>query len=212
LILGLHHSETELIEQPDLRLRGGAHGYMLDDTPRYANPVERRGSSLRRDNLIRMLALIALSALVYYFSFSQGRDSVEPRLRLMEEALMAKERVIEKMAAEIKHLKNEQESSSARPGTGELEFGAEDETPNSINIRLHASRILFNENLVITCLDIDRTESKARIQINLVREEKLLTQTISLGQGLRFDLGNTMYILILERLQASHVTVQLVRV
>ena len=83
---------------------------------------ERWGVFLRRDNLVRMLALILLSALVYYFSYSQGRDSVKPQLRLMEDALAAKERIIEKMAAEIKHLKDE--LNPVKTGTKPTESGS----------------------------------------------------------------------------------------
>ena len=160
------------------------------------------------DKIIRIVALIGLCALVYYFSFEQGRSSQDDRSEHQREVLKAKDRVIQSLALEIKQLKDrlvELEQS------GCPEAGAEAEAPGEgrVTIRLNASRIMFDGALVLTCLDIDRTRRMARLQVNLVREDRLVTEGVGLGKSLKFSLQNKAYTLILEQLHSSFVLVKL---
>lgn len=164
---------------------------------------------MRRDNLIRLIALIVLSALVYFFSFDQGRDSVQPRIERLQTALRAKERTIEQMAVEIDRLKKELEAAAvdqaADDGPAEPLDGKD-----RVSVRLNASRVLFDGRVVLTCLGIDREGRQARLQVNLVGPDKLVTQTVGLGQTLRLEVGGQELIIILEQIHSTFVSVKLI--
>ncbi|MDY6851219.1 MAG: hypothetical protein SV487_03965 [Thermodesulfobacteriota bacterium] len=169
---------------------------------------------MRGQNIVRIIALIGLCALVYYFSFDQGRRDIKSHVQVLESRLEAKERTIQGLAAEVGRLKKEIQRQKKPASAGpEPEAGRpEAKEDGRINIRLHSSEILFEQNLVLTCLGIDRSQNQAELQVNLIREDKLHVKTIKLGQGLRFSMGGQAFILILDRINSSgSVSVQLIK-
>lgn len=169
---------------------------------------------MRGENIVRIIALIGLCGLVYYFSFDQGRRAAEPAIRGMESRVAAKDRIIESLAVEVRRLKEELEAARQSAGEAGREGGAEAEqalASDRFTLRLQASRILFDQRVVVSCLAIDREAGTATIQINLVREETLLAEPIKLGQGLKFVLDDQSYALILDQIQPNFVTAQLIR-
>ena len=165
---------------------------------------------MRRDNLIRMMALVALCAMVYYFSFDQGREAMKPTIAEWQDTVAAKNRIIEKMALEVDYLKQELAKARAgSPGPGEL---PDDGGTDRVVLRTGTSRILFEARLVLTCLEIDRDNKTARLQINLVQDGKVLTETIGLGQNVNIGVNGQGYTLILEQIHSSFIVINLVRV
>ena len=166
---------------------------------------------MNRDKAVRLGALIVLCALVYYFSFEQGRSFKSPESSQLEQALRAKERIIETLSLEIRELKNQMAACEGSGANGPADSADENESGRLV-VRLRSSRLLFENQLLVTCLEIDRQEKKAQIQINLIKEDKLRTETIHLGQGIKFSLAGQNYTLILEQIHSSFVTAQIIRI
>jgi hypothetical protein len=80
-----------------------------------------------------------------------------------------------------------------------------------INIRNKATRTLFDGRVVIACLEIDPDRRKALIQINKVGEGAPVRREMVLGHSLPLIMGDVGYALILERVQASFITLQVVQ-
>jgi len=166
---------------------------------------------VRKENIVRIAALIGLCALVYYFSFDQGRRSFEPKIKRLETNLEAKEKLNQSLAVEIHRLKEELKQAQASSPLAEPEAGrTEEKEAGRITVRLHSSRILFDQRLVLTCLEIYRTAKQADLQINLIQEEKLIKETVRLGQSLRFTLNEREFILILDEIHSSFITARIV--
>jgi len=166
---------------------------------------------VRKENIVRIAALIGLCALVYYFSFDQGRRNLEPKIKRLETALEAKERLNQSLALEISRLKEELKKAQTLYPSAASEAGwSAEEESDRITVRLRSSRILFDQRLVLTCLAIDRTAKQADLQINLIQEEKLIQEKVKLGQGLRFSLNGREFILILDEIHSSFVTTQII--
>jgi len=166
---------------------------------------------VRKENIVRIAALIGLCALVYYFSFDQGRRSFEPKIKRLETTLEAKEKLNQSLALEIHRLKEELKKAQASSPLAEPEAGRPDEKEvDRITVRLHSSRILFEQRLILTCLEIDRTAKQADLQINLIQEEKLIKETVRLGQSLRFTLNAREFVLILDEIHSSFVTTKII--
>ena len=163
---------------------------------------------MRKDLVIRLIALIVLCGLVYYFSFEQGRSAVSSKMTRLETALKAKERVIEHQGVEITRLQKQLEACPEKAAETILS-NEESLSDQRITIRQGASRIVFSGRLALTCLEIDRAKKAADLRINLVQEDRLIEETIGLGQGLRFTLDGQEYTLILDQLQSSFVSVQI---
>ena len=165
---------------------------------------------MRRDNYIRIAALIALCALVYYFSFDQGREAMKPKLAELEGTVAAKNRIIEKMAAEVSYLK--EELTKARASSQGPEELPDDGAAARVVLRIGTSRILLEARLVLTCLQVDRDNKTTSLQINLVQDGKMRTETLGLGQNVTISVGGQGYTLILEQIHSSFIVVNLVRV
>ncbi|MEW5724990.1 MAG: hypothetical protein AB1896_17900 [Thermodesulfobacteriota bacterium] len=163
-----------------------------------------------RDKLFRMIALIALCAMVYYFSFDQGRDSQRVKLAKMQETLEAKERIIAKLAAEVARLKKELAGSGISEGEDTSPDLAQAGPSLRITVREGASRTLYDGRLILTCLSLDRPGKKALIQLNLLEEGRLIKEDLGLGLGLRFNLGGRTLVLVLEQLQANQMVAQII--
>lgn len=165
---------------------------------------------MAKDKITRIIALIGLCALVYYFSFDQGRTAQGPRLERLENALKAKERIIENMALEIRDLK-EQLAECGASGRAVKTPEGDGKIDSRVTLRLQSSKMMFDQSLVLTCLDIDRGKKKARLQINLVKEDKLLTKDVGLGQSFRFNMSDEEYSMILEQIKSSFITVVFIK-
>ncbi|MEW6264735.1 MAG: hypothetical protein AB1641_16810 [Thermodesulfobacteriota bacterium] len=163
-----------------------------------------------RDKAFRIAALIGLCALVYYFSFDQGRQSQRERLAGLEQTLKAKERLAEGAAAEIKTLQEKLAKcrNELNPGSA---TGASEAEAARFNLRRGASRSFLEGRLLVSCLEINPGAKLALMQLNLVKEDKLLTQPLRLGQNLNFTLGGASYALILEQIHPSMITASVVR-
>ena len=165
---------------------------------------------MRRDNIFRLIALIILCALVYYFSFDQGREAMKPKLARLERALIQKERTIEDLSLEIRRLKEKLEQGNPSDIEQEPAIAPTREGGLKINVRLRASRILYDARLVITCLAADPSQRMTTLQINLVQEGRILTQSIGLGQAIKFRLNGQELTLIVEKIHSSYVSLQIV--
>ena len=167
---------------------------------------------MRRDNIIRIIALILLCALVYYFSFDQGQRAMEIKTAKIEESMAAKDRLIESLALEVRNLKRDLAKAESGSSAGQSDSGGgmEETGADRITVRLHSSRILFDQRLVLACLEIDTAGKKATLQINLIQEDKLLSQEVMLGQGIRFSLQSRPYTMLLDSIHSSFVTVQII--
>ena len=157
---------------------------------------------MRGERLLRMMALIALCAMVWYFSYDQGRMAMKPRVEGLQKALDGKERIIQGLSMEIRMLK--EQMAEERRDNSNPDNGGED-VPDRLTIRQGASRILFDGRVLLTCLSIDRDEKKARLQINLVKDEKLMVEWVPLGQAMRYSLEGRAYAVVVEELHTSMV-------
>ena len=165
--------------------------------------------SLRKENLVRVAALIFLCALVYYFSFDQGRTSESGKIRRLEQTVAAKERVIETLAGEIDRLKKELAKRSA-PGTSASLDANADSAEGRFTIRVNTSRMLFDNRAAVACLGIDRDGPQAVLQFNDLRDGTIKTQTMGVGKALGVDFGDQSYTVVLEQIYPSYVSVRVI--
>ena len=70
-----------------------------------------------------------------------------------------------------------------------LEGAGEPEPVGRIPLKVNQSRTLLGGRLVISLLALDSEAGWARVRVNLVNEERLLTEDLELGGSLRFSLG-----------------------
>ena len=168
---------------------------------------------MRGENIVRIIALIGLCGLVYYFSFDQGRRAQQPRLERLNQRLAAKDRVIANLASEVKRLKDQEAQLQDRLGRSEAP-SSDSQTSQDLKrvvIRLHSSRILFDQRLALTCLDIDRERNQATLQINLIEENQIKTSVVQLGRSFSFKLGGATRTLFLDQIQSSFVTILILK-
>ncbi|MBF0531182.1 MAG: hypothetical protein HQK55_18325, partial [Deltaproteobacteria bacterium] len=163
-----------------------------------------------RDKALRLAALIILCALVYYFSFEQGRASQDQAILLLEQKLMSKDQVLENLSAELKQAKTK--LAKCQPGAkSETNAGSPDESGGRITIRTGSSRTLFDGRLVLSCLDINQKDKKAWVQVNLVNQDRVISEAMGLGQSIKFALDEQNYNLVMEQIHAGQVAVQIIK-
>ena len=165
------------------------------------------------DRLVRFTALIVLCALVYYFSYDQGRRSVAPEKQKLEEALTAKEKVLEALALEVGRLKR-------KTAALELELSRRNPRPNSeqpdpasvqrMVLRLGTARVMLNQRLVVALLEINRPGKAALIQLNFIKENKIKKAVVRLGRNLAFELSGKKFMFVLDDIRATSVTIRFI--
>ena len=166
---------------------------------------------MARDRIIRMIALIALCAMVWYFSFDQGRLTQKNRLDELQKALAGKDRVIAKLGAEIARLKDELKKAGLDERTGDPSGLPKGDMNLRITVRAEASRTLFDGRVVVSCLSIDRPGRRAEIQINMLEAERIVSDSVGLGKGVKFSFDGEEFILVLERIHPSQITAQIIK-
>ena len=164
---------------------------------------------MRGQNAIRIVALIGLCALVYYFSFDNGRRAMEPQVQNLRAGLAAKDRVLETMAVEVKRLK--EELSRCASGSGSPAPRADAAPAPRVKVPLNAARLLFDNRLALTCLEIDRDRKEARLLINLLTEERQRIETLGLGRSLNLSLNGQAFTLVLDQLHSSFIMARFIR-
>lgn len=168
--------------------------------------------AIDRDKSLRLAALIVLCALVYYFSFEQGRADQEQNILALEQKLKAKDQALENIAAELKQVKEKlAKCSSGNVVKTDPPAAASDDSAGRIVIRAGASRTLFDGRLIVSCLDINPKDKRAWIKVNLIQEDRMFSEPMGLGQTLKFFMAGQNYHLIMDQIHAGQVAVQIVK-
>ncbi|MBW2624269.1 MAG: hypothetical protein JRD68_15280 [Deltaproteobacteria bacterium] len=167
---------------------------------------------MRGDRIFRIIALIFLCALVYYFSYDQGRRAQKPQVERINQNLIAKERLIERLAVEVGRLKEELAACKENTNqTDEIKTGQESiKDAARVMVRLGSSRILFNQQIVVACLDINRDKKEAALQLNFIQERRILPVLVKVGQSVHFKLGERKYAMILDELRSNNVVLKII--
>lgn len=158
---------------------------------------------MRRDNLARIIALVILCGLVYWFSYDQGRSAMKHKVEVLEEKIRHQQEIIEAKSLEVRRLEARlKELAKELP----VERAPESEsitTIQRITLSPNASRTLFDARLILTCLNVDRDRNRALIQLTLVQEGRIRKVDIGVGGGVRFTVNQKEYTLILDQIQSS---------
>ncbi|MBW1708435.1 MAG: hypothetical protein JRG97_03845 [Deltaproteobacteria bacterium] len=168
---------------------------------------------MRGDRIVRIIALVLLCALVYYFSYDQGKRAYKPRVDKLEQALSAKEKVIEALALEIRLQKKKAarlEEQLTKGGQAE-EKKSTVQPSTRVTIRLGSSRTLLDQRLVVACLEINREAKKAKLQFNFVQENRVEPVLVKVGQSVAFNLADQKYIVILDQIYTASVSLQIIK-
>jgi len=156
---------------------------------------------VRGDKFWRSAALVVLCALVYYFSYDQGRQAAEMQLQTDIKQSIAE---LDNQRREIVRLQAALSECGRNASTGE--------TPSldRIPLRVNQSRILFGGRLVVTLLKVDSGENKARIQLNFIEQERLVAEDLMAGGSLRFTMNEQNWAMVVSALSISTANLNLV--
>jgi hypothetical protein len=168
------------------------------------------------DKIWRGIALVILCALVYYFSYDQGRDAARNDYdSLKQEA----SRELEAQSREIRRLSSAlaecaREKPPAAPAAVAAPPPPAEEAPPSpverLLLRSSQSKIIFDGQLVVTLLQVAGTENRALLQLNFLEEERLVTENLATGGSLKFTLDERSWALVASSMSISSATLNLV--
>jgi SMC interacting uncharacterized protein involved in chromosome segregation len=136
---------------------------------------------------------------------------MEPKVKQLEETVAAKERVIQSLAADINHLRKELDKAKSSPKVESPSDSDVQEATDRVQLRLDSSRSFFGGRVRVTCLAIDRNNKEATLQINLVSEGKLTSESVKLGQSLNFSMGDSKFAFVFEEMHPSQITGRIVK-
>lgn len=156
---------------------------------------------VRGDKIWRSAALAFLCLLVYYFSYDHGRQSMRPKLEAVEKQAIAE---LSLQRREIVRL----QAALAECGR---DAPADEPLPlNRFPLKINESKILFGGRLVVTLLEVDNPENKARIQLNFIEQERLLAKDLIAGGSLRFAMDGRSWAVVVSALSLSTANLNLV--
>lgn len=155
------------------------------------------------DRILRIIALILLCALVYYFSYDQGRQVQKSKLENFTKTLAAKDKTIESLALELRRCREASVQSS--PDSSNKTSGQDLER---VTLRPGSSRPILDLQVWVTCLEIDTEKQKAEIKLSWLNSEKTKMTALGLGEIVSLDLNGSSYYLVLSELRPSLITLQ----
>lgn len=160
---------------------------------------------MRGERIIRIIALLGLCALVYYFSFDQGQKYEQARNKKLKYTLEVRENFLEKMSMELGEEKAKVRSLKAKlAAQPEVETVTEDK--ERVTLRVGTARIILTNKLVVALISMDRTKQSAYLRINFLRDDTDKTVELLLGQSLAIDLDGIKYKIILDQIIANSVS------
>ena len=160
---------------------------------------------MRRDHVVRILALVVLCGLVYWFSYDQGRSAFKQKVAVLEAKVREQQEIIETKSLQLRQAEarlRDLESVRAREQAADAESASETAIQH-ISLTPKASRTLFEAKLILTCLHVDRDRNQALLQLTLVQEGRVRKIEMGLGSGVRFEINDREYMLVLEKIQSS---------
>jgi len=144
---------------------------------------------------------VILCALVYLFSYDHGRQSVLPRLEAVEKQAVAE---LDNQRREIVRLQ------AALAECGRNVAAGETPSVDRFPLRVNQSKILFGGRLVVTLLNVDSGENKARVQLNFIEQERLAAEDLMAGGSLRFTMDSQNWAVVVSALSISTANLNLV--
>jgi len=136
---------------------------------------------LSQGRVWRGILLAALCALAYYISFDHGRDSLRPRLADQERRFQEEQ---DRLTAEVGRLSAQLARCLAAPAETDRLTGL-----GRIALKVNQSRTLFDGRLILSVLALDNEAGRVMVQLNFVRENRLVTEELAVGGSLGFSLG-----------------------
>jgi len=112
-------------------------------------------------------------------SFDQGRDSLRPRLADQERRFQEER---ERLTMELGRLEAQLARCLAAPAETDRGLGR-------IALKVNQSKTLFDGRLILSVLALDSEAGRVLVQLNFVRENRLLTEDLAVGGSLGFSLG-----------------------
>ncbi len=164
---------------------------------------------IKGDKLWRTVVILVLCGLVYYFSFDHGRSSMAERAAAEQESAKAKiESLVIDHARLTQDLKKCSENLEQMGGGRAGELG----DTGSFSLRTGQSRLLFNDSLVLTLLEVNNLENHLKIQINKIDEGLLSTEELGAGVSFQIQHQNQNWALVVTSMQMSQATFTLIAV
>jgi len=166
---------------------------------------------VRGEWLVRIIALIGLCALVYYFSFDQGRRSLQVKIARLESEIQSKDRMIEALAMEVRRQKEKTArlEKQIQQSGGTTTPAATPEKPQTrFLVRLGATRMLFEQRLAVALVDLDRFSKTATLKLNYIESRRTQTVKVQVGQSLPLSLDGASFTLLVEELQPNAVVLR----
>ncbi|MGL4208814.1 MAG: hypothetical protein ACRCTY_05450 [Candidatus Adiutrix sp.] len=162
-------------------------------------------TQVRGDKFWRTGALILLCALVYFFSYDHGRQSVEPKLRKLQR----------EATNELENQKNEllrlREALNGCQLTA-IEPQTATEAHERFNLETGHSEIIFDGRLVIALLNVEPYENKATVQLNFIEHGHHVSEVLGAGGSITFQLDEGNWALVLRSIQENSITLSVVQI
>jgi hypothetical protein len=166
---------------------------------------------VRRDRLVRIAALIVLCALVYYFSYDQGRRSAQSTIDRLENEKQSKDRLIESLSMQVGRQKERTAELDTQPapyGLRQTRTPGADRSPTRVLIRLGASRMLFEQRLSAALMDIDPASKTASLKLTFLGSGRTRSIRVQLGQSLTLSLDGESFTLLTEEVRPNAVVLR----
>jgi uncharacterized protein YdcH (DUF465 family) len=183
------------------------------------------------DRIWRLIALFILCALVYYFSFDNGRQTSKAQVeRLMAENESLRTQLA-LQSADIDNLRQQRNqlqdelTQSAQGETGETGASGNEEPQNSpdssvndakppeisrLQLRVDDNKLILDSQVLLSLGKIDITDETIVVKVLYLDTDRRETRTMEQGDSFLVTKGEASYRLILDKLTGSQATFLLV--
>jgi len=155
------------------------------------------------ERLIRLLALIFLCGLVYYFSFDHGRTTERIRSRRLEAENESLRAQLTLQTKELEDLKKRIVTSSVEKQESSKPVQLPSENHQRITLKTSENKLLFNDRLLLTLVDFNALDKEIVVRLHFLESDLRETSIMGPGDSLKIEVDGRPYRLIFESLKGS---------
>jgi hypothetical protein len=165
--------------------------------------------SKRMDRLIRIIALLLLCGLVWYFSYDQGRSTAKKRVYRLEAENISLREQIALLEKDIEILKQGQlpgappKPADPPASTHEPGSSSDDQSKGRLTVKLSENKTAFGGKVIVSLVELNSIDQEALVRLHFTDSNNRQATIMNPGDIFEFELEGQPHKLYLDQIKGS---------
>ncbi|MDR2443311.1 MAG: hypothetical protein LBE31_07315 [Deltaproteobacteria bacterium] len=165
------------------------------------NREPSKGSLKKFERPVRLMALMLLCVLVWYFSYDQGRQTSRTRVARMEAENLSLREKVTLLEEEVKILRSQNKADAEKPKDQALQMP--ESSASRLTVKLSENKGAFGGLVVVTLVELDSLNQEALVRIHYRDTGRRVAQLMVPGDLMAVDIKGQAHQLYLDQIKGS---------